>query len=1086
MRIFILLFCTTLFSLTPKHVLSQNDKIVIDVDTVMSVDAVFKIIKSQTDYRFIYYGDLFKDLPKVPLKKGAIRLHTLLNQSLSSGDLNVIFTKNNTILIKENLNNQIQQQTVSGTITDQAGLPIPGATVLIKGTTKGTATNLEGHYKLTVTDPANVLVISSLGFETQEITVGNQTTINVSFRESISALDEVTINAGYYKTSERERTGSIGKIEAKTIEKQPVNNPLAAMQGYIPGVNITQDSGIPGGGFNIEIRGKNFIDGSSDPLYIVDGVPYSSEALGEPTKANVEITSNNISPLNLINPADIESIEVLKDADATAIYGSRGANGVVLITTKKGKAGKTQIKVNVTTSMASVTRFVDLLNTEQYLDMRLEALANDGYTLETILEADPNFDDKNPDLYVWDQNRYTDWQKELIGGTAYRNTAHLSFLGGCEQTQFLFSGGYQNETTVFPGDSKYGKASVHSNINHQSLDKSFQINITTDYTADDKWLPQNRLGLQSFRLPPNAPALYEENGDLNWENDTWINPLGQLENKFRTQSNNLLLNSMLSYRPMTNLEVKANLGYTDYRSELYNTFTSDSRSPTSGLTSADAVVYTNNVSSKSWIVEPQVNWKTDWGKANLNLLMGVTFQQRKSSRISHYGDGFASNDQILDLSSAKTLRVSLDEDSEYNYQSVFARLNLNWDKKYIINITGRRDGSSRFGPGRQFGDFGAIGGAWLFSKETFLKHNTFLSFGKLRSSYGITGSDNIGNYGFYDSFTTSTVNYNGSGLEPSRLFNPFFGWEENKKFEVALELGFLQNRIMLTTAWYKNRSSNQLVGIPLPETTGFTILNSNFDATVENTGLEIDFRSTNVHNKHFKWTTTFNTSVLKNKLVKFDGLENSTYRNQYVVGQPLSIDKVYHHTGVDPDTGIHQFEDYNNDGLIDKQNDQQWIEHTAPKFYGGLGNSLNYKNWSLDIFFQYKKHKANFIAISGLPGTFENQHVSVLNRWQQVGDQTSIAQYTLGTTSVAGRASIPYFESNAIYGDASFIRLRNVDLSYKIPKEVVSGMDISIYLHGQNLLTFTKYIGSDPDQVNNLGGRLPLLRQFTLGLQLGF
>jgi TonB-linked SusC/RagA family outer membrane protein len=1095
MRTFIFLFCTALFSFTPKHALSQNEKIVIDEDKVVTVDEVFKIVKAQTDYIFIYYGDLFKDFPKVQLKKGVIRLNKLLDQSLSFGDLNVVFTKDHSILIKERTSHiRSQQRSVSGTVTDQAGLPVSGATVLIKGTTTGTVTNFDGSYTMTVPNPENVLVFSFLGFETQEITVGNQTTINVSFRESISALDEVTINAGYYKTSERERTGSIGKIGAKTIEKQPVNNPLAAMQGYIPGVNITQDSGLPGGGFNIEIRGKNFITGSTDPLYIVDGVPYGSEMRdSEAIMAAANLSDHlfpggnikgNTSPLNLINPSDIESIEVLKDADATAIYGSRGANGVVLITTKKGKAGKTQVNVNISTGVGSVPRssFVDVLNTEQYLEMRLEAIANDGYTLETLPDV---LIRASPDLYVWDPNRYTDWQEVLIGGTAYRNNAQLSFSGGSEQTQFLLSGGYQNETTVYPGDSKYGKASVHSSINHQSTDNRFQVNVTTDYTVDDNLLPGFRFTRLAYTLAPNAPALYDENGDLNWENSTWQNPLAQLETEYRAQTNNLIMNSVISYRTDSALEFKANLGYTDSRKEEYRTLPHTRRNPAGGGTSANSILFTNSTSRQSWIVEPQMHWQKDWGKASLNILMGATFQQEQLNQISLFGHGFPSNSQILDMSAANDVRVDLDQETEYNYQAVFGRINFKWADRYIINITGRRDGSSRFGPGRQFGNFGAVGAAWLFSEEPFLKENTLLSFGKLRSSYGITGSDNIGNYNFYDSYETTGTSYNGSGLQPIRLFNPNFRWEENKKFEAALELGFFRDRVFLTTAWYRNRSSNQLVGIPLPGTTGFPSVNSNFDATVENTGLEMDFRSVNIQNNSLKWTTTFNISVPKNKLVRFDGLETSTFRNRYVIGEPLSISKRYHLLGVEPDTGVYQFEDYNNDGVLNDE-DRQWIEETAPKFYGGLGNTINYKNWTLDVFFQFKNQRAVDMLVfgGGAPGGHQNQPVSVLNRWQQVGDAASIQRFTF--FSDASLTFFNYYDrSNAIYTDASFIRLRNVSLSYTVPKALTKGMDLSLYLHGQNLLTITKYEGGDPEQLA-LNGFLPLLQQFTLGLQLSF
>ena len=1087
MRTFIFLFCTTLFSLTPKHICSQNTKIVIDVDQKVSVDEVFDIIKAQTDYIFIYHEDLFIAAPKVQLKKGVIRLNTLLNQSLSAGDLNVIFKKNNTILINEKTSNtKPQQRRVTGTVTDQSGLPIPGATVLIKGTIRGAVTNLDGQYRITVPNQKNILVFSSLGFEPQDITVGTQTIINVSLNESISALDEVTINAGYYNTTQKETTGSISKIDAKTIEKQPANNPLAAMQGYLSGVNITQDSGDPGGGFNIEIRGKNFLRGGTDPLYIVDGVPFASESL-----LNGHISSSIVpgSPLNLINPSSIESIEVLKDADATAIYGSRGANGVVLITTKKGKTGKTQIKINITSGVSSLARFVDLLNTEQYIEMRKEAYTNDGIALD-------NLPSHGFDLSEWDQDRYTDWQKVLIGGTAYRNTAQLSLSGGNEQTQFLLSGSYQNETTVYIGDSNYGKTSVHSRINHQSMNKNLQVSFTMDYTADDNQLLATGLTENAYSLPPNAPALYDENGDLNWEgwNNDFKNPAAQLERKVRAQSNNLLLNSVISYQLLPNLVLKANLGYTDYDGEAYRTSPHTQFNPAFGNTSAtSSSLFISNALAQSWIVEPQLNWQKDWGKASLDLLMGSTFQQRQSKEQSFVGFGFVSNSQILNLKAANRIGVFSFSEAEYKYQSVFGRLNFKWADKYIMNLTGRRDGSSRFGPAKQFGDFGAVGAAWIFSEEIFLKESPILSFGKLRSSYGVTGSDNIGDYKFYDAYSIShhSTNYDGSGLEFKGLFNPNYAWEENKKFEVALELGFFQDRLFLTTAWYQNRSSNQLISTSLPYTTGFDSINSNFDATVENTGLEVDFRAINIQNKDFKWTTTFNISVPKNKLLKFDGLEASAFRHELVVGQPLSIKKLFHTTGVDPESGLHQFEDYNGDGVIELGQtslDRGWVEHTAPKFYGGLGNTLNYKNWSLDAFFQFKKHRAiGFLQqIVSAPGTSGNRLVSVLNRWQQVGDVAPEQRYTAGTDLAAFSAYYSlYDQSNAIYTDASFIRLRNVSLTYSFPKTESGAMDASIYLQGSNILTLTKYKGPDPDQADQ-AAFLPLLKQFTLGLQLGF
>ena len=511
MRTLVLLFCVATFGLTPKESMSQ--RIMIDADKTVSVDEVFRIIKSQTkEYMFIYHEGLLKDLPKVELKKGTIRMDKLINKSLSKANLNVVVTKNNTILIKERKKNE--QQQVSGTVTDQAGTPILGVTIMVKGTTLGTATDFDGNYSITVPSPDHVLVFTSVGYATQEITVGNQTIVNIKLKEGVQELDEVVLNAGYYKTSQRQATGSIAKLDAKTIAKQPVSNPIAAMQGYLPGVNIVQNTGVPGGGYDIQIRGQNFINGTTDPLFIIDGVPFGSQTLGS-NDVSRDILNGGISPLNSINPNDIESIEVLKDADATAIYGSRGANGVVLITTKKGKEGKTQFQANLSSTLGQVSNFLDLMNTEQYLETRMEGIVNDG--VEAYLEDPLYLNFYFPDL-VWGDSRYTDWQKELIGGTAFRHNAQLSVTGGNAQTQFLISGSYQKETTVFPGDANYKKATVHSNINHQSNDNRFKINFSAIYSNEKNKLPRTDFTNKAYTLPPNAPELYDEDGNLNWEN----------------------------------------------------------------------------------------------------------------------------------------------------------------------------------------------------------------------------------------------------------------------------------------------------------------------------------------------------------------------------------------------------------------------------------------------------------------------------------------------------------------------------------------------------------------------------------------
>ncbi len=1083
MRTFILLACTTVFSLSPKTILSQNTSITITSDVELTVDEVFDLLRKQTDYTFMYKNGIFSDLPKVTLSKGKIKANKLLLTVLPEQKYDVKIKADDLIIItkKSSATNPEIPVKITGKVTDENNIPLIGVTVRVAGTNKGTATDYDGYYTIIAPSNESVLVFSSLGFASKEITVGEQTVIDVVMQETESQLDEVIINAGYYNVSERERTGNIAKIEAKTIEKQPVNNPLAAMQGHLTGVDITQTTGLPGGGFNIQIRGRNSIAAGTEPLYIIDGVPYDSETLSSSSSGlNLIIPGGNISPLNAINPTDIESIEVLKDADATAIYGSRGANGVVLITTKKGKIGKTKVAVNVSSTLGKVTRFLDLMNTEQYLEMRLEAFENDGRNLRSSSH------DVNG---VWDMTRYTDWQKELIGGTAYRNNAQLAFSGGNAQTQYLLSGAYQNETTVFPGNSKYEKVSVLGNINHSSEDDRFKLNFSVNYVADDNNLIAEDLTRVSTRLAPNAPALYDDEGNLNFEDNTFNNPLLILETDVRARTYNLISNAVLSYQLFSNITLKTNLGYNDTRLESHSALPHTRFRPWFNLNSSSSNILTNNTTRRSWIVEPQVHWQQEWGAFDASMILGATYQQLRTQQMVQQGIGFSSNILLYDLSAANTSSILADDESQYNYQAFFGRLNLSYKNKYIVNLTGRRDGSSRFAPGRQFGNFGAVGMAWLFSEEGLFKDSSVLSFGKLRGSYGLTGSDNIGDYRFLDTYSTTQNNYNGvSGLNPTGLYNPVFGWEENKKLEAGLELGFFKDRIFISTAWYRNRSSNQLIGIPLPTTTGFSSITANFDATVENTGFEVDLRTTNVQSDTFTWRTTFNISTNQNKLVRFDGLEGSTFANTLEIGQPLNISKLYRLIGVNSDTGVYEFEDFNNDGTIDTPNDNQVIKDLTPKFFGGLGNSLSYKNLQLDVFFQFKKQEGrNFIPFSSKPGSTKvNQRASVFNRWQEIGDTSPTQIYSQSTSAnrPAANAFGWYQNSDATVTDASFIRLRNVSLTYTLPKKWVRGIDASMYVQGQNLFTITDYDGFDPDQLNQ--ENLPPLRQYTLGLNLSF
>ena len=461
-------------------------------------------------------------------------------------------------------------------------------------------------------------------------------------------------------------------------------------------------------------------------------------------------------------------------------------------------------------------------------------------------------------------------------------------------------------------------------------------------------------------------------------------------------------------------------------------------------------------------------------------MLGGTFQKQQFGQYGVYGIGFPSNRFITNLSAATTILVNNEVSTQYNTQSWFARINYAHQDKLFVNITGRRDGSSRFGSGNKYGNFGALGAAYVFSDDINLD---WLNFGKIRASYGITGNDQIGDSQYLQTYTITSQTYNGNiGLQPARLYNPDFKWEENRKSEIALETGFFKNKISFAVAFYNNRSSNQLINYSLPATTGFSSILANLDAEVENKGWEFDLKAIPIKTLNFKWTSAINLSLSRNKLLKFPDLENSTYANKYVIGEPLSIVKLYKLNGVNPQTGLFEFEDYNNDGALTGTDDRKYIADLTPQYFGGFSNSLSYKNWEVDVFFQFvKKNGYNQYRATAPAGTMVNQSTSLLDRWQKPGDIASMQRLTTGADPEAYMAYYQFIQSTGIISDASFIRLKSATLAYTLSLKDKSDTTCRLFLSGQNLLTFTKFKGGDPEQMD---GNLPPLTQITFGFQL--
>jgi TonB-dependent starch-binding outer membrane protein SusC len=1065
-------------------------KVSLDFQNV-SIEKVLKEIKKQTGYLFLYKSEELKKAGKISIRVEDADIADAVAKSLAATPLTFKIV-DRTIILKARtpdavlfqLANQPPPLEVRGRITDNGGSPLVGANVTVKGTKNGTSTGSNGEFILKGVDENAVLEISFIGYATQDVRVNSRGKINVVLQLSENKLDEMVIIA-YGKTSKRLNTGSVSSVTNETLEKQPVSDPLAALQGRVSGLMITSSNGMAGSGFQVRIRGENSMKQGNDPLYIIDGVPFISSPLNEFDGAN-----GSQSPLNSINPNDIDRIDVLKDADATAIYGSRGANGVVLITTKKGKAGDSKVSFNIYTGYSKVSHKLDMLNTQQYLQLRKDAFRFDSVAA-TINNA--------PDLLTWDQNGYTNWQDLLIGNTGKITSTQVSFSGGNSQTRFLISTNYRRETSVLIGNLAFQKGGALLNITHDSKNNKFGITASANYNTDDNnSIPTDVT--QYINLAPNYPK-YNPDGSLYWFGNVQ-NPLGYLKRTYNTKTNSLIGNATLHYSLIKGLDLKSNFGYTQISMNQVLTLPESGFNP---ATYSGSSTQFGNSSVKSYIAEPQVTYTVEAGGGKLSLLAGASWQQSISDGQYLLATGFSSDALLKDISSATSITVRNSNYAQYNYQSFFGRVNYNLDQKYLLNATFRRDGSSRFGPGRQFGNFGAVGAAWIFSEEKFIADAIpVLSFGKLRGSYGTTGNDQIGDYQYLDSWSSAGFPYGGvSGLAPSRVFNAHYSWEVNKKLEIALDLGFLKDRILLTAGYYNNRSSNQLVGYSLSSQAGFSEYTANLPAKVENKGLEFDLNTINVKNKNFNWNTSFNLSIPKNTLLAYPGLENSADATSYEVGQSIRMVKGFKFTGVDPKTGLPTFLDVDKDGYISDPEDYVVMGQTMPQFFGGFDNQFTYKKLSLDIFFQFVKQEAptlDYGPLVGTNGSMTNKGTYVLNYWNAVGNNTNVPRPTTTSSNPAYKAFVNnYVYSDAAWGDASYIRLKNVAVSYDLSslteKWKVSGT--SIYVSGENLLTFTKYRGLDPEingfdrrnvyPINPFGSvrpqAMPVLRIITVGLK---
>ncbi|HWW42270.1 SusC/RagA family TonB-linked outer membrane protein [Pedobacter sp.] len=1069
------------------------------------LEQIFDQIRQQTGYDFLYNKNLLKKARPVNIDlKNATMEETL--SACFAGQPFTFSLQEKTIVVKDKAPTFLERVVAtlnsidaSGRVVDSENRPLPGASVKVKKTGKGVSTDKDGRFFLRGVEEGAVLVVSFIGYLPKEVNASANIG-NVVLEQSLSKLDEVQVIA-YGTTTQRLSTGNVTTIRADVIEKQPVNNPLLALQGRVPGLFIEQATGFAGTGVKVRIQGQNSMANGNDPLYVIDGIPFSSQLLpgGNSILGQSGGTTGTSygNPLDYLNPAEIESIDVLKDADATAIYGSRAANGAILITTKKAQAGDIKVDANLQSGWGKVTRRLDLMNSQQYLEMRREALKNAGIDLTLPPYNTDSYKVFNSaDLSFWDTSRYTDWQKELIGGTAQYHDIQTSISGGNSITQFLVGAGYHQEGNVFPGNFDDKKSSVHFRINSTSSNQKFKIQLSGSYLFDDNQLPGDDLTQMAMQLAPIAPALYTSDGKINWEPTpsgmtTFIfNPLAKIVNRFKNKTTNLRGDAILSYRILPGLDIKSSFGYTSLQSDIIFGQLPESLAPEFRTYFVRNTNF-NTSKNNAWSIEPQLNYNNSIGKGKLEVLLGATLQKNSSDASSINASGFNTEQVIEDVGSATSLIVNWAINSVYKYNALFGRINYNWADRYILNLTARRDGSSRFGPENHFHNFGAVGAAWIFSKEKLLENQlAFLSFGKLRGSYGTTGSDQISDYQYislYNPYSVDIVYQGAKGYLPDRLTNPYLQWEETKKLQIGIDLGFLKDRILLNTNYSFNRSSNQLLSYPLPLITGFGSIYRNLPATVQNTGWEFTLSTTNVKTSNFSWTSSFNLTLPKNKLVAFTNLENSSYNKQLVVGKSLNIIQLYHFVGVDNATGIYKFTDQSGNATYspDRNKDNTVIINPDPKFYGGFQNSFAYKAFQLDVLFQFTKQIGMFNSFPQVTAGYYNlgngnQTTQQLDRWQKSGDNVSRQQFSAAFQS-------NYIDgSDADFGDASYVRLKNLSVSWQVPlswQNTIHLRSCKLYVQGQNLLTITNYKGLDPETKSSYS--LPPLRVITMGLKIG-
>ena len=982
-----------------------------------------------------------------------------------------------------------QTKTITGKVTNkQTGVPLPGVTISVKGGTTGTQTKEDGTFSLVVPNSTKSLLFSSIGYVRQEVIIGQNTTINLGLEQGEGQKLEEVVVVAYGTQYAKQVTGSQGAVKSDELENRPFTSMDQTLQGKIPGVQSVSPNGQPGGAQTIRVRGVSSITGVNDPLWVVDGVPVNTGDFSRLTT-----TSNALAG---INPNDIESITVLKDAAASAIYGSRAANGVILVTTKKGRIGKTKLRIDLEGGVSDVAYQSDLgkpLTRDQYFTLTKEGLVNAGATqaqTDGILNA-----------LGYNTTYNEDWLKNVTRQAPYTNL-NFSASGGDAKTTFYASVGYNfTESPVIGSD--FHRYSANLNLRHKASDKfSLGVNIIGGYTQQNTPTSGGAFRnpvLAGYFLRPTQNA-YNADGTVNYSTTTFnqtFNPLAIVQYD-RGLFNNVKTVSTadVAYTPTKDLKFTSKFGldYIDIEEETYyNPFFGDARN-------FGGRVYNYDTRLSDWVWTNIAEYNHDFtvmqSPLNFDFKVGYEAQKSKQYQISARGEGVPMT-TLVTLPAPSTPSVASGARLDFSQTSLFSIAQLNLGSKYSLSGSFRRDGSSRFGPENQYGNFWSVGGAWNLDQEGFIPTGDLIKGLKLRASYGVTGDNRgITEYEWRSTYAFTTANgYNQQpGSAPGTPGNPNITWELNKQLNFGVDFSLLKGRLNGTIDWYDRKSDDLLFNVPPSRTSGFTALKANA-GSMENKGWEISLNGTPVHTRDFTWELGFNISLNKNHITSLPNNNAVIIATNLLRKVGYDVNSVYTRAwaGVDPATGnpLWYTDSTHKSTSSTVPTYREIIGSSNPKAFGSFSSTFTYKGITLDAQFNYQYGNLvydNWGFIMWSDGAFGslNQIQKQLGRWQKPGDITNIPKYIYGNTNNSNA------ESSRWYYKGDFIRLRELTLSYQIPKKLTqkAKMDnVQFYVRGTNLWTkaFDKNIPFDPEQgfsgTNNL--QVLIQRTIAFGVTIG-